>query len=200
MKVRAVPGATHGWFEFRSGDRQLLVKNINFSTAETMTGADLVYVSRDPDCVVLVQYKLLKEAGTPPVLVFKDKKRVLKLVAGHLPAHQALAQLNHPCARTARPWPCASHQVERAHRTRSWTKPRRCERSCISRQRRLRRTYRGGSTLAGRALTELMPEEPEVHGLYALMLLNDARRGATAPAPAVIDQPRLLHQRHLSAW
>jgi hypothetical protein len=95
MKVRAVPGATHGWFEFRSGDRQLLVKNINFSTAETMTGADLVYVSRDPDCVVLVQYKLLKEAGTPPVLVFKDKKRLLKLVAGHLPAHQALAQLNH---------------------------------------------------------------------------------------------------------
>jgi RNA polymerase sigma-70 factor, ECF subfamily len=30
----------------------------------------------------------------------------------------------------------------------------------------------------GRALTELMPQEPEVHGLYALMLLDDARRDA----------------------
>jgi RNA polymerase sigma-70 factor (ECF subfamily) len=30
----------------------------------------------------------------------------------------------------------------------------------------------------GRALTELMPEEPDVHGLYALMLLDDARRDA----------------------
>jgi RNA polymerase sigma-70 factor, ECF subfamily len=30
----------------------------------------------------------------------------------------------------------------------------------------------------GRTLTELMPEQPEVHGLYALMLLDDARRDA----------------------
>ena len=30
----------------------------------------------------------------------------------------------------------------------------------------------------GRALVELMPDEPEVHGLLALMLLNDARREA----------------------
>ena len=30
----------------------------------------------------------------------------------------------------------------------------------------------------GRALAELMPDEPEVHGLLALMLLNDARRDA----------------------
>ena len=30
----------------------------------------------------------------------------------------------------------------------------------------------------GRALAELMPDEPEVHGLIALMLLNDARREA----------------------
>jgi RNA polymerase sigma-70 factor (ECF subfamily) len=30
----------------------------------------------------------------------------------------------------------------------------------------------------GVALTELMPDEPEVHGLYALMLLDDARRDA----------------------
>jgi RNA polymerase sigma-70 factor, ECF subfamily len=30
----------------------------------------------------------------------------------------------------------------------------------------------------GRALTELMPDEPEVHGLLAMMLLHDARRDA----------------------
>src|SRR5213596_3120760 len=30
----------------------------------------------------------------------------------------------------------------------------------------------------GRALTELMPDEPEVHGLQAMMLLLDARREA----------------------
>src|SRR3712207_8948096 len=30
----------------------------------------------------------------------------------------------------------------------------------------------------GRALAELMPDEPEVRGLLALMLLNDARRDA----------------------
>ena len=30
----------------------------------------------------------------------------------------------------------------------------------------------------GAALTELMPDEPEVHGLHALMLLNDARHAA----------------------
>ena len=30
----------------------------------------------------------------------------------------------------------------------------------------------------GRALAELMPDEPEVHGLLALMLMNDARREA----------------------
>src|SRR5205823_10307294 len=30
----------------------------------------------------------------------------------------------------------------------------------------------------GSSLAELMPDEPEVHGLLALMLLHDARRGA----------------------
>ncbi len=44
--------------------------------------------------------------------------------------------------------------------------------------------YSSDGTLApeairlGRALTELMPDEPEVHGLLALMLLHDARRAA----------------------
>jgi RNA polymerase sigma-70 factor (ECF subfamily) len=44
--------------------------------------------------------------------------------------------------------------------------------------------YGGGGELAGeairlgRALTTLMPDEPEAHGLLALMLLHDARRDA----------------------
>jgi RNA polymerase sigma-70 factor, ECF subfamily len=36
----------------------------------------------------------------------------------------------------------------------------------------------GEAIWLGRALAELMPEEPEVQGLYALMLLDDARREA----------------------
>lgn len=32
----------------------------------------------------------------------------------------------------------------------------------------------------GRALAEVMPDEPEVHGLLALMLLHDARREAAS--------------------
>jgi RNA polymerase sigma-70 factor (ECF subfamily) len=47
----------------------------------------------------------------------------------------------------------------------------------------------------GRALAELMPDEPEVHGLLALMLLNDARRDARVADGAVVllaDQDRSL--------
>jgi RNA polymerase sigma-70 factor (ECF subfamily) len=36
----------------------------------------------------------------------------------------------------------------------------------------------GEALRLGNALAELMPDEPEVHGLHALMLLNDARREA----------------------
>jgi RNA polymerase sigma-70 factor (ECF subfamily) len=36
----------------------------------------------------------------------------------------------------------------------------------------------GEALRLGRSLAELMPDEPEVHGLLALMLLNDARRDA----------------------
>lgn len=66
------PRANHGWFEFRDEGRKLLVKNINVSHAETMSGADLVYVRRDPDAVVLVQYKLLEQSKTEPY--FRDPK------------------------------------------------------------------------------------------------------------------------------
>jgi RNA polymerase sigma-70 factor (ECF subfamily) len=47
----------------------------------------------------------------------------------------------------------------------------------------------------GRALAALMPDEPEVHGLLALMLLNDARRDARFADGAVVrlrDQDRSL--------
>jgi RNA polymerase sigma-70 factor, ECF subfamily len=47
----------------------------------------------------------------------------------------------------------------------------------------------------GRALAELMPDEPEVHGLLALMLINDARREARFADGAVVvlrDQDRSL--------
>jgi RNA polymerase sigma-70 factor (ECF subfamily) len=47
----------------------------------------------------------------------------------------------------------------------------------------------------GRALAELMPDEPEVHGLLALMLMNDARREARFADGTVVlirDQDRSL--------
>jgi len=47
----------------------------------------------------------------------------------------------------------------------------------------------------GRALAELMPDEPEVHGLLALMLVNDARREARFEGGEVVllgDQDRSL--------
>jgi RNA polymerase sigma-70 factor (ECF subfamily) len=47
----------------------------------------------------------------------------------------------------------------------------------------------------GRALVELMPDEPEVHGLLALMLMNDARRDARFAEGTIVvlrDQDRSL--------
>jgi RNA polymerase sigma-70 factor, ECF subfamily len=49
--------------------------------------------------------------------------------------------------------------------------------------------------LLGRALAELMPSEPEVHGLLAMMLLLDARRGARFRDDEIVllaDQDRSL--------
>jgi RNA polymerase sigma-70 factor (ECF subfamily) len=48
----------------------------------------------------------------------------------------------------------------------------------------------------GRALAELMPDEPEVHGLLALMLLNDARRDARFADGVVV----LLRDQDRSLW
>ena len=48
----------------------------------------------------------------------------------------------------------------------------------------------------GRALAELMPDEPEVRGLLALMLLNDARRDARFAGDEVV----LLRDQDRSLW
>lgn len=62
--------------------------------------------------------------------------------------------------------------------------------------------YRGRAPLAadalrlGRALAELMPAEPEVHGLLALMLLNDSRRDARVRDEEIV----LLGDQDRSQW
>jgi RNA polymerase sigma-70 factor (ECF subfamily) len=48
----------------------------------------------------------------------------------------------------------------------------------------------------GRALAELMPDEPEAHGLLGLMLLNDARREARFADGTVV----LLRDQDRSLW
>jgi len=48
----------------------------------------------------------------------------------------------------------------------------------------------------GRALAELMPDEPEVHGLLALMLINDSRREARFADGTVV----LLRDQDRSLW
>jgi RNA polymerase sigma-70 factor (ECF subfamily) len=48
----------------------------------------------------------------------------------------------------------------------------------------------------GRALVELMPDEPEVHGLLALMLINDARREARFADGKLV----LLRDQDRSLW
>jgi RNA polymerase sigma-70 factor (ECF subfamily) len=48
----------------------------------------------------------------------------------------------------------------------------------------------------GHALEELMPDEPEVHGLLALMLINDARREARFAEGTII----LLRDQDRSLW
>jgi RNA polymerase sigma-70 factor (ECF subfamily) len=48
----------------------------------------------------------------------------------------------------------------------------------------------------GRALAELMPDEPEVHGLLSLMLIDDARREARFAEGSVV----LLKDQDRSLW
>ena len=62
--------------------------------------------------------------------------------------------------------------------------------------------YGGRSELAaeairlGRALAELMPDEPEAHGLLALMLVNDARHDARFAEEEIV----LLSEQDRSLW
>jgi RNA polymerase sigma-70 factor, ECF subfamily len=62
--------------------------------------------------------------------------------------------------------------------------------------------YGGNSELAteairlGRALAELMPDEPEAHALLALMLINDSRREARFEGEAIV----LLAEQDRSLW
>jgi RNA polymerase sigma-70 factor (ECF subfamily) len=48
----------------------------------------------------------------------------------------------------------------------------------------------------GRALAELMPDEPEAHGLLALMVVNDARSDARFSEGELV----LLHEQDRSLW
>jgi RNA polymerase sigma-70 factor (ECF subfamily) len=48
----------------------------------------------------------------------------------------------------------------------------------------------------GRALAELMPDEPEVHGLLSLILVNDARRGARVADGTIVR----LAEQDRSLW
>ena len=54
----------------------------------------------------------------------------------------------------------------------------------------------GEAIRLGKALAELMPDEPEVHGLLALMLVNDARRDARFAEGAIV----LLRDQDRSLW
>jgi RNA polymerase sigma-70 factor, ECF subfamily len=54
----------------------------------------------------------------------------------------------------------------------------------------------GEALRLGAALAELMPDEPEVHGLHALMLLNDARRAARFDGGELV----LLADQDRSRW
>ena len=54
----------------------------------------------------------------------------------------------------------------------------------------------GEAIRLGAALAELMPDEPEVHGLNALMLLDDARRGARFANGELV----LLRDQDRSRW
>lgn len=68
--------SVNGWWEFQHQDRRLWIKNINVSNAEQSTGADLVYVHREPETVVLVQYKLVRRLAKTSEVVFRPDGRL----------------------------------------------------------------------------------------------------------------------------
>lgn len=70
-----------GWWEFRHRNRQMLIKNINAQPAEAATGADLVYLSREPDSVVVVQYKLVEVLPSSGRQIYRLERRLAEQVA-----------------------------------------------------------------------------------------------------------------------
>jgi hypothetical protein len=76
-----------GWWSFRYRNRILWIKNINVSTAESLTGGDLLYVDDSPRAIVLVQYKLLDRTAQGETILrpnsrFHDQVRRLLALSG----------------------------------------------------------------------------------------------------------------------
>lgn len=65
---------TGGWWTFQHGDQLMWIKNINVSSAEAATGADLVYVRAEPRAIVLVQYKLISRTAQGAAIVRPDSR------------------------------------------------------------------------------------------------------------------------------
>jgi RNA polymerase sigma-70 factor (ECF subfamily) len=67
--------------------------------------------------------------------------------------------------------------------------------SATSGESAIRRDLCAEAIRLGRALEQIMPDEPEVHGLLALMLLQDSRRPARGPLLTLEEQDRTLWDR-----
>jgi hypothetical protein len=63
-----------GWWSFQHRNRVLWIKNINVSTAESISGGDLLYVHDCPRAIVLVQYKLLERTARDEVIFRPDDR------------------------------------------------------------------------------------------------------------------------------
>src|SRR5207249_4362975 len=77
------------WWEFRAGNRQLLIKCIDATHYEAQSGADLVYMRRNPDAFVIVQYKLLRPGRNGGLVYAIDDRlpsqlhRMIAISRGH---------------------------------------------------------------------------------------------------------------------
>jgi hypothetical protein len=70
-----------GWFEFRAGERRVLIKNVDQEPAESHTGGDLIYLRRNPDLAVVVQYKRLTRRQEHAPWLFYDDHRLMGQLA-----------------------------------------------------------------------------------------------------------------------
>jgi hypothetical protein len=82
-----------GWFEFLNGGRRVLMKNIDFSSQETDTGGDLVYIRRNPDTALVVQYKRLhRPTSRTPGWTFRNDGRIYRQLDKMLEVDCSLAR------------------------------------------------------------------------------------------------------------